>query len=370
MHPDIIRDKAGDCPICGMFLVKKVIENQFVDGKSIEDLLKPTDNFIVGNYQTTTPKDTALSAEINLPGIVAYNPNSAVNIATRIDGRIERMYVNYKFQKVSKGQKIFDLYSPELMTEQQNFIYLMTNDAANTSIISASKQKLALYGMTDIQIRSLVSTQKANPIISIYSPTSGIIQGTESRTNPANSAMQNTATTENLLVKEGDYVKKNQTVFQLLNTDKVWGIFNVSPNFTRLIKANQPIRISTELDENKFINAQINFVESQLNPTDKTNRIRVYLNNNSLKLPVGTRLQGFVKTNSTKGIWIQKQAIVSIGIQKIVFLRTGKGFKAKVIKTGFVIDDFVQVIEGISVQDSIAQKGQYLIDSESFIKTE
>ncbi len=370
MHPEIIRDKPGNCPICGMNLVKKVIESQLVDGKSIEDLLKPTDNFIVGKYQTTTPKDTALSIEINLPGIVAYDPNSAVNVAARINGRIERMYVNYKFQKVSKGQKLFDLYSPELMTEQQNFIYLMTNDAANTSIISASKQKLALYGMTDNQIRSLVSTQKANPIISIYSPTSGIIKGTESMVNPVNPAMQNSATTENLSIKEGDYVKKNQTVFQLLNTDKVWGIFNVSPNFTRLIKANQPIRISTELAENKFINAQINFVETQLNPADKTNRIRVYLNNNTLKLPVGIRLQGFVKTNSTKGIWIQKQAIVSIGIQKIVFLKIGKGFKATAIKTGIVIDDFVQVVEGISVRDSIAQKGQYLIDSESFIKTE
>ena len=72
---------------------------------SIENLLKPTDNFIVGNYQTTTPKDTTISSEINLPGIVAYDPNSAVNIAARISGRIEKMYVNYKFQKVTKAKK-------------------------------------------------------------------------------------------------------------------------------------------------------------------------------------------------------------------------------------------------------------------------
>ena len=369
MHPEIIRDKAGDCPICGMTLVKKVIRNQVVDGKSIEDLLKPTDNFIVGKYKTTTPKDTAISTEINLPGIVAYNPNSAVNVAVRINGRIERMYVNYKFQKVNKGQKLFDLYSPELMTEQQNFIYLISNDADNASIISASKQKLELYGMTTNQINSLISTKRAMPIISIYSPTSGIIQGTESMTNTVNPTMQNSVTTENLSIKEGDYVKKNQTVFKLLNTDKVWGIFNVSQASTSLIKNNQPIRISTELDENKFINTQINFVETQLNPTDKTNRIRVYLNNNSLKLPIGIRLKGFVKTYSTKGIWVQKQALVSIGTKKILFLKKGNGFKAISIKTGIEVDDFVQVVEGISVRDSIAENGNYLIDSESFIKT-
>ncbi len=370
MHPQIIRYKAGNCPICGMTLVKKAIKNQVVEGKSIEDLLKPTDNFIVGKFKTTTPKDTILSIEINLPGIVAYDPNSAENVAVRINGRIERMYVNYKFQKVIKGQKLFDLYSPELMTEQQNFIYLIVNDADNTSIILASKQKLELYGMTANQINSLVSTQKANPIISIYSPTSGIIQGTESMTNTVNTAMQKTVTTENLSVKEGDYVKKNQTVFKLLNTDKVWGIFNLSQAYTSLIKTNQSIRISTELDENKFIYARINFVETQFNPLDKTNRVRVYLDNNKMRLPIGMRLQGVVKTNPEKGVWIQKQEMVSIGAKKIVFVKMENGFKATAIKTGIEIDDFVQVLQGISVRDSIAENGNYLIDSESFIKTE
>lgn len=371
MHPQISKDKPGSCPICGMTLVKKAIKNQVIDSKSIEDLLKPTDNYIVGNYQTTTAKDTTLSAAINLPGLVTYDPNSSVNVAARISGRIERMYVNYKFQKVNKGQKLFDLYSPELLTEQQNFIYLISNDAENTSIIKASKQKLLLYGMTGNQINSLASTKKANPVISIYSPASGIVSGTESMSNNVNATMQNpSSTTENLSVKEGDYIKKNQVVFKLLNTDKVWGIFNVIQGYNSLIKTNQPIRITTELDESETFNAQINFIETQFNPADKTNRIRVYLNNNTLKLPIGLRLQGVVKTNPTKGIWIQKQAMVSIGTKKIVFLKMGNGFKATAVKTGIEINDFVQIIDGISVQDTIAENGHYLIDSESFIKTE
>ncbi|PWA05804.1 efflux RND transporter periplasmic adaptor subunit [Flavobacterium psychrotolerans] len=371
MHPQIIRDKPGNCPICGMTLVKKMIQNQAIDSKSIDNLLKPTDNFIVGNYKTTTAKDTIIGSEITLPGIVEYDPNSSVTISARISGRIEKMYVNYKYQKVNKGQKLFDLYSPELLTEQQNFIYLISNDAENGSIIKASKQKLLLYGMTAYQINVLISTKSANPTISIYSPASGIISGTESMSNSANATMQNApSTTENLSVKEGDYIKKNQTVFKLLNTDKVWGIFNVSQEYNSQIKTNQSIRISTELDKNEAINAQINFIETQFNPTDKTNRIRVYLNNTKLKLPIGLRLQGVVKTNPTKGIWLQKQALVSIGTQKIVFLKMGNGFKAKAIKTGMERSDFVQITDGISVQDTLAENAHYLIDSESFIKTE
>ena len=371
MHPQIIRDKPGNCPICGMTLVKKVNENQAVDSTSIEDLLKPTDNFIVGNYRTTTPKDTAISSEINLPGLVAYDPNAAVNIATRISGRIEKMDVNYKYQRVNKGQKLFDLYSPELLTEQQNFIYLITNDAQNSSIIKAAKQKLLLYGMTLNQINALASARRANPVISIYSPANGIVQGTESMANSTTVSMQNSSvTTENLTVKEGDYIKKNQVVFKLVNTDKVWGIFNVLQGYNSLIKTNQSIRISTELDENEFIDAKVNFIETQFNPSDKSNRIRVYLNNNSLKLPIGLRLQGIVETNPIQGIWLEKEAMVSIGNKKIVFLKMNNGFKVKEIKIGIEINGFIQIIDGISVQDTVAENAQYLIDSESFIKTE
>jgi len=370
MHPEIIRNKPGNCPICGMNLVKKGVENQALDSKSIDDLLKPTDNFIVGNYKTTTPIDSTLSSAINLPGIVAYDPNSSVNIAARINGRIEKMYVNYKYQKVNKGQKLFDLYSPELMTEQQNFLYLISNDAENLSIIKASKQKLLLYGMTTNQINSLAVAKRANSVISIYSPASGIIQGTENMANTAAVPMQNSSgTTENLSVKEGDYIKKSQVVFKLVNTDKVWGIFNVIQGYNSLIKINQSIRISTELEENEFIDARINFIETQFNSSDKTNRIRVYLNNNSTKFPIGLRLQGTVNTTPVNGIWLRKQALVSIGNKKIVFVKMGNGFKVKEVKTGIEIDDFIQIIEGITVQDTIAENGQYLIDSESFIKT-
>ncbi|MBC7845284.1 MAG: efflux RND transporter periplasmic adaptor subunit [Flavobacterium sp.] len=371
MHPQIIRDKPGDCPICGMTLIKKVVNDDTVNNHSIDNLLKPTDNYIVGNYQTTTAKDTTLSSTINLPGIVAYDPNSSVNIAARMNGRIERLYVNYKYQKVSKGQKLFDLYSPELLTEQQNYIYLISNDAENRSIINASKQKLLLYGMTQNQINGLASSKKVNPQISIYSPASGIIDGTETMTNSATPAMQGSNTsTEFLNVKEGSYIKKGEVVFKLVNTDKVWGIFNVSQGYNSHIKANQSIRITTELDKDEFIDGKINFIETQLNPADKTNRIRVYLNNNKLKLPIGLRLQGTVKTNPVNGIWIQKKGMVSIGTQKIVFLKKENGFKASAIKTGLEMDDFVQIIDGISVKDTISQNAQYLIDSESFIKAE
>ncbi|WP_284651624.1 HlyD family efflux transporter periplasmic adaptor subunit [Flavobacterium terrisoli] len=371
MHPQIIRDKPGNCPICGMTLVKKITDNHANEDHNIDNVIKPTDNFIVGKFQTTTAVDSTLSGEINLPGIVAYDPNSAVNIAAKISGRIEKIYVNFKYQRINKGQKLFDLYSPELLTEQENFIYLVSNDSDNRSIIEASKQKLLLYGMTQNQISALVSSKKANPKITVYSPSNGIVMGTETMDTSSNSGMQSiNSSTEKLDLKEGSYVKKGEVIFKLVNTDKVWGIFNITQESSSLIKVNQAIKITSELNEEESIEAKINFIETQFNAADKTNRIRVYLNNSTLKLPIGLRLQGIIKTQSIRGIWVQKDALVSTGNKKIAFIKSQNGFKAIPVKTGFEMNGYIQIIEGISVRDTIAKNAQYLIDSESFIKTE
>ena len=371
MHPQIRKDKPGNCPICGMTLVKKMRINQKTDGDTIANQLLPTDNFSIGNYQTISPIDSIISEEIGLLGIVAYDQNSASNIAARVSGRIEKMYVNYKYQRVKNGQKLFDLYSPELLTEQQNFIYLIINDENNSSIIKAAKSKLLQYGMTNNQIAILIKNRKTNPIISIYSPTSGIISGTESKMPNASNEMQSTTTTtESLTVKEGDYIKKNETIFTLLNTNKVWGIFNIPQGYTNLIQVNQAIEISSEASQDDFITAKINFIENQLNASERTNRIRVYLENKIQKYPIGLRLTGSIKTKPVNGLWINKSAVVSIGNKRIVFKKINNGFKAHEIQTGVEFKDRIQVIKGITATDKIAKNGEYLIDSESFIKTE
>ncbi len=371
MHPQIRKNKPGNCPICGMKLIKMETHSQAVDTSLSENLLKPTDNFIVGKYQTINPVDSTLNTELYLPGTVEYHPNSVVNIAERVSGRIEKMYVNYKFQKVNKGQKLFDIYSPELLTEQQNYIYLITNDAKNESLIAASKQKLMLYGITDAQLKSLRETKKTNPVISIYSPAYGIIQGTDEMVGSLNSGgMQNVVSgTDILNIKEGDYIQKGAVVFKLSNTDKVWAVFNVLQGYGSIIKLNQTVVITTEINDSEPVYAKIDFIETQLNQSENSLRVRVYLNNSKLKLPVGLRLQGTVRANPVKALWLPKQAMVSIGTKKMVFVKLENGFKAREINTGITINDFIQILNGITKNDTVAANAQYLIDSESFIKT-
>ncbi len=359
-------DRPGSCPVCNMDLVR--IKQRDVDQVgSIAPLVKPTDSFVAGDFQTITAQDTVLFSELTLPGIVAFDPDASVNIAARVGGRIERLYVNHKYQKVSKGQKIFDIYSPELLTEQQNYIYLISNDPGNTSMIQSAKQKLMLYGMSGVQIQTLSETKRTNPRISVFSPASGIITGTESM-NEGLESMQNAGQrTEQLSVKQGDYVSKGVTVFKLLDNNKVWAVFNTSQEDQPYIKTGQPIRIFSELEKNYFIESKIDFVETQLDPANKTNRLRVNLHNDKLNFPVGLRLTGRVQS-SVSGLWIPQQAVVDLGQKKIVFLKVENGFKTKEIRTGVKTSGYVQVLGGLAISESIAGNAQYLTDSESFIK--
>ena len=362
-------DQPGTCPKCGMTLIKTENHDLHTDDYTIDQLLKPTNQFVIGKYPVITAKDTAISGEINLPGVVAYDADAAVNIAARISGRIEKMYVSYKFQTVRKGQKLFDVYSPELLTEQQNFIFLNSDDPENTAIIEASKQKLLLYGMTQSQISSMATSKTADAQITMYSPVEGIISGTESMSERKERVMSvKNNNTETLGLKEGNYIKKGEVVFKLFSTDRIWGIFNVMQGNSAFIKINQPVIVTSEMNGMKPFTAKINYIETQFNPEDRSNSVRVYLNNKMLKLPIGLRLEGLIKINPVKGIWLDKKALVSTGTQKIIFIKTVAGFKAKAIKTGLEIGDFIQILSGISLKDVLAQNAQYLMDSESFIK--
>src|SRR5688572_16446069 len=125
MHPEIIRDKPGTCPICGMDLVKKEMDAATIAGVQLESLLKPTNQYVISAMPVTAIKKEQIVAEIDALGRVEYNTRMIGNISARIKGRIEKLYVRYKYQFIKKGQIIMDIYSPELLTAQQNLLFIL-----------------------------------------------------------------------------------------------------------------------------------------------------------------------------------------------------------------------------------------------------
>ncbi len=151
MHPEIIKDKPGSCPVCGMDLVKKETGGSASTEIGLEALLKPTNEFVVSSIPVTTIEQKEEHINIETLGTIAYDTRAVGTISARVSGRIEKLYVRHRYQKISKGQRIMDIYSPEILTAQQNLLFLLKNDPENKAFIESAKQKLLLLGMSSQQ---------------------------------------------------------------------------------------------------------------------------------------------------------------------------------------------------------------------------
>lgn len=371
MHPEIIRDKPGNCPICGMQLVKKETGGEKIIGVSLETMLKPTNEFVISSIPVVTIRREEEQLEIEALGKVNYDPRHVGSISSRVSGRIEKLYVRFRYQKISKGQRILDIYSPELMTAQQNLLFLLKNDAANTSFIQAAKEKLLLLGMSSQQLQQVIQSGKPSLTIAVFSNYSGHIHEAAKETNMNNnqSGMRDIALiTEELSLKEGMYLQKGQSVFSVYNPDRAWVILNIYGEHQGLVKTGNAVRVIPETAPDRDFRASIDFIEPFYQKESKTLTARVYFNNSSLKIPIGSQVRANIFGNSREAYWLPAEAVVSLGMDKVIFKKTDGGFKAHKVSIGITNKNKIQILSGINETDSVAVNGQYLMDSESFIK--
>lgn len=355
-------------------LVKKEMDEVLTTGVQLESLLKPTNQFVISTIPVIAIKKDQIVAEIDALGRVEYDTRMVGNISARINGRVEKLYVRYKYQYIKKGQKIMDIYSPELLTAQQNLLFILKNDAGNGSLILVAKQKLLLLGMSTDQVRSIMQT--GNPLfsVSVYSNLSGHLHNAgdgSAAMSPQTSSSIMTAinpSTEVLNLKEGMYVQKGQNLFSVYNPSKAWALLNIYTDGQALIQKGQLVKITPETAPGRSFQGRIDFIEPFYREGSRTTSARVYFDNSSLRLPVGSQVRGLIIAHPAMGYWLPKEAVTSLGIDRIVFLKVTDGFKPKKVTTGITANNSIQIVNGLSETDSVAIKAQFLIDSESFIK--
>ena len=368
MHPQIKENKPGNCPICGMALVKKEFTSHEAPQVDLNTLLQPTNSVVVSGIPVTSLQRETKTVMITALGRVDYDTRLVNTIAARISGRIEKLYVKYRYQHIHKGMPVMDIYSPELLTAQQNLLFLLKNDAGNTSLVNAAKQRLLLLGMSSEQLQKVVSTGRTIFAITVYSNYTGHIHEAGAMQEMSTVAkMDVSAQTEALNIKEGMYVTKGQTIFQLFNTDKSWVLLNLFADDAALVKKGTPVTILPETSSDSFT-ASIDYVEPVYRNSSKTVTARVYFDNSNNYIPIGSQVKAMMQMNTGNINWLPKQTVLSLGMNKIVLLKTAGAFKVKQVNTGITTGDFIQVTDGISAQDSVAANAQYLMDSESFIK--
>lgn len=358
----------------------------------LDGLVQPVNSTVFSDVKTISPVMKAITPVIDAVGIISYDPRLVNNVSIRFSGRIEKLYVRYNFQEVKQGQQLMDIYSPEILTAQENLIYLLSS-SADSFLIASSEQKLKLLGLTSEQIKEIETTKQAINPLPIYSPYSGHIHdmggssGISAESSDANNGMssmnsssssESSAQIENppasstsaLSFKEGMYVQSGQVLFAVYNTSKVWAVLNIFPKDAALIKIGDEASITSETNPQNIIHVMIYYIEPVTGGNASTIKVRVYLQNaEKFHLRIGTLLSAKITTSAIDGMWLPRGAIVYLGQKQVVFLKNENHFITKEIQIGVTTDSLVQVIGGLNGKEQIATNGQYLVDSESFIQT-
>ena len=390
MHATVIQDKPGPCPFCGLDLVKKGQSGEEVKVTAeLNYLLKPTNGMVTSSIKTISPVQKSLNVSTKSNGIITYDTRRFTSLPIRSSGRIEKLSVKYNFQPIRKGQKILEIYSPELLTAQRDLLYLLKSDNTNLQLIEGAKEKLRLLGLSDSQINQLATTAHESYSLSVYSPVDGYIVE-EAALNALAPAVQSQSTSSmgggmassgssnakqtptrssgsELQTREGMYVSTGQVIFKVINTEQVWAEFDVFQRDVAFINENDRLHITFD-NTSQEVESKVNFIQPFFKNGESFVKVRVYLPNVGNKLHIGQLVtaQFFIPSKNT--LWIPVSARLDLGMKEIVFTKRRGVFHPKEIITSQQSDDWIEVISGLEASDSLAYNAQFMIDSESFIK--
>lgn len=391
MHPTVVSDRPGSCPVCGMDLVRKARAGEEV--KITEDLarlIKSPNEVIVASIKTIKGEFKSIPASLEAQGLVTYDTRYVFTIPARIGGRLERVYLKYVFQQVAKGQKVADIYSPELLTAQRELLYLIENDRDNQSLIESAKHKLYLLGASETQVDDVVATKEAAYTFSIFSSYDGYIisesqqapvmtassvsaassmgggMGDAGMTAPQSPTQSNSSQPNSDLIREGNYVTTGQTLFKVVNTSALRIELNLPTSQSGSIKTGD--EVSLDLGNGPIEKGKVDFVQPFFSEGEEFLKVRVYVTN-SQQLRIGQLVTATIQLKETEALWLPKEAVLDIGLEKIVFVKERDVFKPKKVVTGIRTNGKIEIRQGLASSDEVAMNAQYLVDSESFIKS-
>ena len=397
MHPQIVQDKPGSCPICGMDLVKKTTGGDSLTvTKSLDALLQPTNSLVVSSVATVRPQRQALPVEIAASGLVTYDTRRLYTIPARFGGRIERLYVRYNFQPIRKGQKLLELYSPDLVVAQRELLFLLESDAGNAPLIASARQKLHLLGLTEAQLQTLVRTRQPSYSLAVFSPYDGYVveesaPATASGSAPAGGAASAPAmggggmgsgmgdggsapaplasgpsTATPLLLREGQYVQTGQTLFRVVNPNRLWAEFNLYARDAADVRPGDPVQVTFDQVATPPMRAKVSFVVPFFEQNQPFVKVRVYLSGQGAR--VGQLARANIARPAREALYLPAEAVLDLGSRQVAFVRDGENsFRPVTVTAGRASGGNVPIVGGLTDEQEVAANAQFLVDSESFV---
>ncbi len=354
MHPAYKSDKPGTAPDCGMDLVP-VYEGADGPGGAPSDVsgysnvkLTAGRQQLIG-VQTAVAETRSIGRTVRAVGRVAVDETRLHRVTTKLDGYIEKLYVDYTGKEVRRGQPLFSVYSPELLATQQEYLLALRAAKQSPSLLESARRRLQLWDISASDIRRLEATGETRKSLTIASPASGFV-------------MTRNAT-------EGARIAPGEPLFEIADLDRVWILADVYESELAFARIGAPAKVTLSYLPGRTFAGKVTFVTPSVDPMTRTAKVRIEVDNRDHSLKPDMFADVFIEEPARSVTVVPDSAVISTGTRSVLFVvKEGGTFEPREVQTGTKSDGFVEIRSGVEPGEIVATQANFLIDSESRLK--
>jgi membrane fusion protein, copper/silver efflux system len=348
MHPQVKEEHPGKCPICQMELIAVPKSSM----KGSREIHLNEQQIRLGNIQLDTINTGIIGDHLTLSGTLNFNEQRMTSVSTRVEGRIEKLYVKKTGDHVRLGDPLYDLYSEQLNNAKQEYITALEeertigNSLINYAVIvETSKAKLILWGMSTDQIARLGENKQASPLTTFYSPAEGFVTSVN--------------------MQEGAYAAEGSTLLQLADLSTLWAEAQIYTSQLSSMDKNSQVSVRIPDLNNQTFGGSFDFTNPEINPDTRINLIRVTIRNPHNQLYPGMPVYIIASSRQHHSITLPVDAVLADSKGSTVWVQTKPGvYVPRMVETGIVDDNTIEIKSGLKAGDIVVSSGAYLINSE------
>ncbi len=352
MHPQVMQDKPGNCPICGM----KLIEAKKGISKDPNEVQLSDQQIQLGNISTDTIRSGMIGDQMVLTATLNADQRNINAVSARVMGRIERLYFKNLGDYVSKGDKLFDIYSEELNNAKQEYILALEKQKTLdnplidfTALLQSAKNKLLLWGLSETQIQEIAAKKTTTSLTTFYSPVAGYIT--------------------TLDIREGEYAMEGGTIVRIADLSTLWAEAQVYTSQLSQIDNNAFASVQFPDLPGKQTIGKIEFMNPEINPQTRITLLRVNVANSGKLLKPGMPAYVTIKGKQVNTLTLPSDAVLRTGTGASVWVQTGNHtFKSRMVEIGMEDGERVEIKSGLQSGDIVVITGAYLLNSEFIFK--
>ena len=361
MHPQIIQDHPGDCPICGMRLTP--IRSTEATGDTKATNAPPADVMAIDpatiqtmGVRTALVTGGPLRRTMRTVGNVAYDETSLAQVTTKFRGWVEKLQVDATGQLVNPGDALFDIYSPELYSAQTEYLAALpaageTPSAGERGLLDSARMKLKFYDLSDAQIAELEATRKPAKLLTIHAPISGFVTEKD--------------------VVQGQMVEAGMKLYELADLAIVWVYAEIYEQDLPYVQLGQEASMTLSYLPDRTFRGRVTYVYPTVDEKTRTARVRMEFHNPGYFLKPGMfATVELVSEVSPNAVQVPDSAVLRSGQQNTVFVALPGGrFAPRTVVLGMQAqDDLDEVLSGLAAGERVVTSGQFLLDSESQLR--